>query len=410
MARRPQTNAENPSQTPEIQLILACTRNSLDQDGTARIRALLQEKLDWERVFSIADPQGVLPLLHWHLCRNADSMLPVSVAERLRQRFHSNLSSNLWLTGELLRILPVFAQHHVPVIPFKGPVLTASLYGHLGLREFGDLDLLVHPGNVLRAKALLLQAGYLPELPLTPTQESLLLRHDCEYNFTSSARGTRVEVHWLIAPRSFSLPLDPDPWWQRLTSFSLNGSAVPMLSAEDLLVVLSVHGGKHCWERLSWVVDVGALLRQYPHLDWKTVCVQARRARARRMLLLGLHLAHELLGAPVPADLLREIVQEPALRSLQAEVQRRWEEGMESRTAWAYLRFVQQTREKPWDRLCQVLGTVCIPTSKEWQWVRLPAVLFPLYVPLRLCRLAGKHTLLRLRKLFGRLGMPRRKD
>ena len=73
-----------------------------------------------------------------------------------------------------------------------------------------------------------------------------------------------------------------------------------MHAPEDLLFILCVHGGKHCWEYLVWLCDIAELIRCYPKLDWKQAIETASSLRARRILLLGLSLARNALGAEIP--------------------------------------------------------------------------------------------------------------
>jgi len=69
------------------------------------------------------------------------------------------------------------------------------------------------------------------------------------------------------------------------------------LGGEDLALFLCAHGAKHLWERLEWLCDLAALLARRPGLDWDAMLARARRRGAERIVLLALHLAHELLGA-----------------------------------------------------------------------------------------------------------------
>jgi len=46
-------------------------------------------------------------------------------------------------TGELLKLLNLFAAHGIGVIPYKGPTFGSCRLGNLALREFTDLDILV---------------------------------------------------------------------------------------------------------------------------------------------------------------------------------------------------------------------------------------------------------------------------
>jgi hypothetical protein len=44
-------------------------------------------------------------------------------------------------------------------VPFKGPALAVQAYGDLSLRQYDDLDLLIHEADVPRAYQLLIANG-----------------------------------------------------------------------------------------------------------------------------------------------------------------------------------------------------------------------------------------------------------
>ena len=71
--------------------------------------------------------------------------------------------------------------------------------------------------------------------------------------------------------------------------------------------MLCVHGTKHRWTRLQWIVDVGELIRARPDLDWTRVRDLAAASGTQRMLWIGLCLARGLAGAALPADVARAV-------------------------------------------------------------------------------------------------------
>ena len=56
-----------------------------------------------------------------------------------------------------------------------------------------------------------------------------------------------------------------------------------------------MRGCKEQWSRLIWIADVAALLR-HGVLDWRAILDRAYAVGARRMLLIGIILARDLLG------------------------------------------------------------------------------------------------------------------
>ncbi len=97
---------------------------------------------------------------------------------------------------------------------------------------------------------------------------------------------------------------------------------VPVLSLEDELVLICVHGAKHFWERLMWIADVAALISRQP-MDWDRVLAVANEVGAQRMLRLGLRLAADLLGAELPAHLAATVQSDRAAAKLAAQIESR---------------------------------------------------------------------------------------
>jgi hypothetical protein len=125
-----------------------------------------------------------------------------------------------------------------------------------------------------------------------------------------------VELHWGFVDRQFSLPLDAEGLWGRLERVSLDGGTVPTLSPEDLLLILCMHGSVYLWERLGWTCDVAELIHARKGVDWEWVTEQAAALGGERMFFLGLYLASDLLGAPLPRDLLHKVEADPTVKVL----------------------------------------------------------------------------------------------
>jgi hypothetical protein len=391
---------ESPAGTrPEAELLLRTARVVLGGAAADRVRALLRHGLDWARLLGAAEAHGTAPLLYWHLSRLAPAAVPGAVLEDLRHRFLNNARRSLLLTGELLRLLGLFAAHGVRAVPFKGPTLAAYAYGNLALRQFTDLDLLVLPAELSRARGLLAAEGYCSGLPLAPAQEEAHLAAIGHMPFFHEGRTCTVEPHARLAPRAFHFPLDLERLWPRLRPLSLNGREVPALAAEDLLLVLCVHGAKHVWTRLGWVCDVAELLRVRQAMNWAAVVQEARSLRCQRMLLLGLVLAHDLLQAPVPEGLLRRARAVPAVRALAAWVGKQmFRETDGPARALGDGLFHLRARERLWDGLRYTLSLALQPTVADWAALRVPASLSSVYYLSRPVRLAVKYGRLVVRR------------
>jgi len=356
--------------------------------------------MEWEYLLRIADEHSMMPLLFWHLDDAPPELVPASVLARLRERFHRNAQRNLFLTAKLIKLLNLLKAHELPAIPYKGLVLAASSYGNLALREFVDLDLLVHKRDVPRAKELLSAAGYQPQVRLTRAQEAAFLRYNCEHAFVHEDDGSMVDLHWAITERFFSFPLDPECLWERLYRVPLGGSDVPTFSPEDLLLILCVHGSKDAWERLKYVCDVAELVRTHQDMDWRRIMVRAGRLGSKRMLFLGLLLARDLLQMPLPEEVSRKAHADPAVEALV----RRIGERLFRRIDHSPRRFAEmpfrpihiKMRERLRDKVRYLVRLATTHTVGDWMALPLPKPFFFLYYVLRPIRLARNYG----RKLF----------
>jgi hypothetical protein len=374
---------------PEGELLLSCARTRMDPATGGRLRALLERPLDWDDVVRTARWHGVLPLVHWHLRDVEPGLLPGGVRERLRASFEKTQRRNLFLALQLGAILDRFGAHGIPAIPYKGPTLAVAAYGRLALREFSDLDILVNKQDVLRAKDLLVAEGFRPDAGLTAAQERALVESRHAYLLARPDRTAMVELHWAISPRHVSLLLEPERLWERLQPVTIAGRTVLTLAPEILLPSLCEHGAKHVWERLAWICDIAELVQARPDLDWARITGEARRTGSERMLALGLRLASDLLGAPMPDAVRDRAETDAAIPVLAAHVRARlFREPAGPAGLLEQARFHLRAREHWRDRIRYCWLAMTTLTVEDWQR-RLPRPLSFLYYPIRFLRLLG---------------------
>jgi hypothetical protein len=155
-----------------------------------------------------------------------------------------------------------------------------------------------------------------------------------------------------------------------------------------------MHGAKHGWGQLEWLAGVAELLRLKPDLAWDEVLAQARQLHSSRMLLLGLHLAQELLGTTLPPVVQAKLRHAAAIQQLAAQVRSHLfeEEGLHLQP-FSRVSYHMRVMDRRVDRIRYGLSTVTAPTVIDWQGLPLPASLAGLYRLLRPLRLAGKYGL-----------------
>lgn len=367
---------------PEIELLLCCARTRIDPETAERIRTLLLKNIDWRYLVQTSLCHGVMPLLYQNLNDTCSESVPQPILVELRNHFQKNAAYNLFLTQELLKLLNLFEEHDIPTIPFKGPVLTAIAYGNLSLRQFGDLDILVHKQDFLRAKDLLIRQGY-HHLYFgeheTANAQAQLLRDDGLVN---------VDLHYGMTPRDFFFSLESEPFWHRHSSISLADTKVNCFSPEDSLLVAYVHGYKDGWSSLKRICDMAELICAHPRSDWGKIMNCVDTLGVERSFLIILLFANNYLGTPLPEIVSKRIKALPTLRLLTLQLHRQlFCETEQTLRFGETTLFRLATMDNLQNKLQYFFRIAFTLNEKDRESMPLPTFLSLLYYPLRLFRL-----------------------
>jgi hypothetical protein len=398
----------------EVELLLSGARARVDAETAARINALARNIDDWDYLIRLGTFHRVLPLLYRTFKQTCWKILPASTSALLRNHFDLNTKRNFLLTAELLKLLSAFELHGIKAVSFKGPILAASIYGNIALREFRDLDILVRKKDISKASDILISEGF-TFLQSTEASHEIIdrtlepdLLAPLNPNFYTFVRdgGVNVDLQWRITRRLFSFSLDSEQLWNNLQDFPLGGRIISTFRPETLLPILCAHGFKHSWRRLKWICDIAELVECYHSGNYTNQFDRALGNGGRRMVSLGLLLAHEVLKAPLPSNLVKEIRSDSLVKSSATQVC----QGLfvephpppkEADSFIAYFRMAASWREKiryTLHYLGEQFGSVFAPTSIEHLVLPLPRRLMFLYYAFRPVRLITKYTLLAFRK------------
>ena len=373
--------------TPELRLLVCLARTTLDSASSRAAGDLMRGRLDWNRFLALAWRHWVMPLVCSHLINSFAELVPDKHLQKVHEDFQHNTARNLLFATELGRVLEDFDEQGIPAIAYKGPALALQVYGDLKLRSFVDLDLLVRRVDTMRAGSVLIARGYRPHLDLSPTQESLLSRSECDRVYLREGRNILLELHWAVAPPFFAVGLETEAVLADCARAELCGREVGVPSPEMLLLLLCVNGTKGLWSVLEPVCSVNELVRRYPGLDWGRIITLGRRAGALRMLHVGLLLAHQIFDLPLPEKILVSIDTDRPANNLVGEARKRLSEnemrvpGLVEKT-----RFRVRSRERGRDKLRYFLLRLLTPTYKDCS-PELPNSLSFLYYGLRPLRL-----------------------
>jgi hypothetical protein len=386
------TPALQSSNTPEKQLLVLCARTRVSQQAAAEIQKLLAGPLDWDYLIAESLENSVTPMFCRQLRALAWPAVPPERQEKLATMERSLAVRAMFLTAELLRLLDAFRASGVHAIPYKGPVLAAQAYGDFTAREFEDLDLILPQRDMPAAHDVILGFGYKPKFDwmLSRDAESALVPG--EYNYRDVPRNAMIELHTEKTLRHFPVPPNIDGFLSRLIPVRIAERDVMTFAPEELLTMLCIHGSKDFWERLSWINDVSELVQSQPAFEWPRAWQFASSQRAGRMVRVGLALAVALFDTPLPPDALAEVRADRVAMDLADSVARRLvQRPFVTLSGTGRFTFRRKMRDGGLAGWKYATRLAVVPADEDWQMVRLPRALAPLYIALRPIRLLRKY-------------------
>jgi Glycosyltransferase (GlcNAc)/Uncharacterised nucleotidyltransferase len=279
----------------ELDLLLYCIRTHIDPAAVEQIRTLLQQKIDWEYLYEIASQYQVLPLLYWTIDRNFQEIVPTEITERLQKDFEMFSRYNIFLSQELIDILCLFESHEICAIPLRGPLLAAIAYCNLSLRQFHELDILVHQKDIQKAQQLIVSYGY-----------NLCAELVGECEFLHPQRQIRLYLQQSIRPNYTPLSLKFEDLWLCKRSISVAGARIFGLQPEDILLILVAQSARSFLEEKPLLIrlcDVSELISNHQEMNWVYILTQSRNMGNQTILFFSLLLTTDVFGTILPEEI-----------------------------------------------------------------------------------------------------------
>ncbi len=293
-----------------LRLLLACAVGSVGPGDGAP---------DWDHFLTLVRYHRLTPQAADALSGRSD--VPAPITRALTREVRSAAVSGLQQAAELAQVAEVLDAAGIPLLALKGPVESILCRGALGHRPAVDIDVFVPPEAATRTLLALRQSGW-DILPNSDTNRALHARRDYHCELRRGTHGPRVELHWRLLRIHADYPLTVVDALAIAEPLELAGRVVRTLPLAHRILYLCAHGSHHFWDRASRLLDISLYLR---HGLPPEVEPLALRMGLERPLLLSVHLAHHLLGAPVPAWLERARTPGTGVTKLAARALARWD-------------------------------------------------------------------------------------
>lgn len=307
MESQPDPALYAPDMTALNLLCQALDRHTPRNDLTAQLNGLTPT--GWQELVGLALQQGISAGLHSVLSDLAGEISPpTQVLAGLRQAHFEAAARSMLMLCEAQQVLSALAQQGLAVIGLKGLYLVEHVYRDVGLRNFGDLDLMVQKSAIPQAMAVLQGLGYTLDAYFNLSD----LNHDIKHVPPMIKKGGPiVELHWTILEEEEPFSIASEGLWARAVPARIANVDCLALCPEDLLLHLCLHFAYQHRLKLGLrgLLDISETLHTTTdRLDWQQVIHTAQDWGAQRVTWLALKLAAELLGAEVPGPVFSQLI------------------------------------------------------------------------------------------------------
>lgn len=370
---------------PELDTICGICSVAPEQSREA-FQQLRSKDLDSDLLLTLCKRHRLLPLFYRECLKLAGASGENILPTTFETEFNAQTLNTLNLASETLRLLEFFGGAGIETLVLKGSFLSLRLYGDVAIRPSRDIDLLIRPSELIRAREILTEAGYnliYPPYELNASQARFYQRYFHHASFYHKTKGVLVELHWSLFSmrRLFRVPLDDV--FGRNNRVQYAGKLVKALPDDVYIQYLCEHGAIHQWFRLLWLRDVAGLIASNPE-GIERLLMALKKDRAERPLEQAILLSNRIFGAPLPvylADGYARPVQKLvdwAIRSISGE-----EKAMHSKGIERLQKPIYRMKMHPGLLYKLECWNIVRPNPDDWRVVQLPEWLFFLYFILR---------------------------
>ena len=298
-----------------ISLILECCK--ITQDIT-KIKELIPSINNWDDFIDISYAHGVFPLIYRTLKNFAD-IISLDVLNEMKLYNMNIVKQNMLMTAELIKVMNILEENGIEAIAFKGPTLSQMAYGNITRRQYADLDILIEDKDKTKAINLLTSLHYQPEIILKENTKRSFYKDVNVIGFDNTHNNIYVEIHWGLISKNYAIDFSSLDLFKSRT-ITINQKSINLLSEENNLIYLAVHGSKHFFERVSWICDIDRSIRTDTSLDWNLLLKKAQKIEVLKILLVSLCISKRLFNTPLDIKVIKLIEADSSIEKIASEI------------------------------------------------------------------------------------------
>ncbi|NIP37872.1 MAG: hypothetical protein GWM89_02195 [Candidatus Dadabacteria bacterium] len=364
----------------EQKLIIILCKLNPGTGGLSFVESAQLNSLDWSYILNFAAINGISSLIYSNITKHGNGHFSDTVINSLKAASLENSKKNLFLTSVLLEIIKELNELGIEAVPYKGPVLSKLLYDDITVREFLDLDIIVHKKHIKRVKEYLISKNYKSQFDLTDREQNYYLNSKYYYiNFTRNDSRAAIDLHWALSAPNYSFSKPLDYFCANLDKIEIDNTSIAVLKTEDLFLQLCIHGAKHNFSRFNWITDLVNLSEANTGMDYDYLSGEARRLGCVNILNYTGSLINSLFNLSLPLKNCKQFTQNGCL--IAEKIFNSNSRGLSDTSLFPH---IFDSRR---DRLRFYINNYVYPTPIEFSIIKLNGSLFFLYYLIRVIRM-----------------------
>ncbi|MFC2086883.1 nucleotidyltransferase family protein [Bacteroidota bacterium] len=291
----------------ELQLIYALCSVQVEKN-IEKIRELLSNPIDWNNIRDISEKNAVASIIYKTIIDlQLNEFIPASFLKQLKSYYLYNLNRNSILLAHLKNVLQNLNQNKIYPAILKGFSLFTYYEFDFGLRQTGDIDLLIDQENSTRAFGIIQDLGYRKNPEISEWHAENWRKH-IDHMTPLKKDDIYIEIHENLFPEEIRRVLQINSLHNSMI-IDFYDRKIRRLSNETIVLYLLYHLWKHLRNHdfhLKLLIDIARLINFHTvDLKWEILSGYIHKINEKLACKEILYYANKYLNTPIPETIVK---------------------------------------------------------------------------------------------------------
>ena len=345
------------------------------------IQKLIPSIHNWQQFISLSFAHGIFPIVYSTLKKQIQN-IPTSILTIMKTHNIEIAKKNMLMTTELIKLMKLFEENSIDAIAFKGPTLSQMAYGDITLRQYADLDILIDEKDLQKSINLLSSTSYtIDEVEYQNIMKNQSIFHDISlYKY-----DINFELHWRLLSDEFKTDIDHINIKENLHEVVISNYKFKSFENEILILYLAIHGAKHNWERVEWLLDIVKIIQNHT-IDWQRIIELMKKTKTEKILLSSLSLCRNVLDLSLPIKV-ENLINKPKILKISEELEKyfytHFHSGINQNVATKKISKTQYNLLSGYKNKFLFILSLLKPTEIDFKTIQLPHTIRFVYYIIR---------------------------